>query len=164
MNQTEIHELAERLLDTRQAATEAEQNARILWDRARAISTRLREELCGNHHLVVLRERAKVLIVADEEVGIEDIVILDRASAESSAAPTPPPAAAPATAPASAPAPAAPVVTRAQLRDLCRDAAKTLGPDAVRGLLGGKVDAIAEADLAAKAESIRTALAQKGAA
>jgi hypothetical protein len=163
MNPTEIHELAERLLDTRQAATEAEQNARTLWDRARAISTRLREELCGNHHLVVLRERAKVLIVADEEVGIEDIVILDRAPAVSSAAPTPPPVAAPATEPGNAPA-TAPAVTRAQLRDLCRDAAKTLGPDAVRGLLGGKVDAIAEADLAAKAEAIRTALVQKGAA
>lgn len=154
MDANAIHDLADRLIDTRRAAAEAEQNARVLWDRASAISTRLREALCGNHHLVVLHDRAKVLIVGDDEVVIEDIVVLDRAPGEAVAAVEPA-----AAEPSPEPAP-----TRAQLRDLCREAAKTLGPEAVRALLGGKVDAIPEAEIAAKAQAIRQAMSQRGAA
>jgi hypothetical protein len=157
MDANAIHDLADRLIDTRRAAAEAEQNARVMWDRAGAISTRLREALCGNHHLVVLHDRAKALIIEDEDVRIEDIVVLDRASAETPTAVAPPatPAADPAT---------DPVPTRAQLRDLCREAAKTLGAEAVRAALGGKVDAIPEAEIATKAQVIRQAMSRHGAA
>ena len=154
MNAELITDLATRLLTERAAASEAEATARQRWDAAQAIETRLREALHGNHTALLFAGRSQVAIVTDQGVEIHDLVVLGDGQAAASTAPSAAPA----------PAPTSPPVTRATLRDLCRDAAKTMGPEAVRGILGAKIDVIPEADLAAKVAAIRATLAQRGAA
>lgn len=161
MNHDQIHDLALRLLAAREAAGKAESAARTHWDTAQAIETRLREALHGNHTALVLAGVNKVAIITDQGVDLHDLVVLgDEAGPHEQAEPQ----SAATTAGEQATTAVAPPITRALLRDLCRDAAKILGPETVRGILGGKVDAIPEADLAAKAEAIRTAVQAKGAA
>lgn len=153
MNADQITDLAQRLLRERDAATTAESAARKHWDAAQAIETRLREALHGNHTALLLAGQQKVAIITDAGVDLHDLVVLGSAPAEA-----PAPAAASASASQSEPA-----VTRATLRDLCREAAKSLGAEAVRALLGAKIDAIPEAEIAAKVTAVRAALAAKGA-
>lgn len=162
MNHDQIQDLALRLLAAREAAGTAESAARTHWDTAQAIETRLRETLHGNHTALVLAGVNKVAIITDQGVDLHDLVMLgDEAGAAREQ--TEPQSVAVAVGDQATTA-VAPPVTRALLRDVCRDAAKILGPETVRGMLGGKVDAIPEADLAAKAAAIRAAVQAKGAA
>jgi hypothetical protein len=124
MNPDEIHDLAERLVTTRQQAVEAEQSAKGFWDQAGAIDQRLREALHGNHHVILLHRHRKVLIIGDESVSIEDVVILD------------PPAEPEAGATVDAPCPTPPApVTADQVGELLQEVLRRAGAKQAKAIL-----------------------------